>query len=227
MNSNGIKHLLIALENVLDFTENKNKFFASWGTTDEEFQTAIIDAITLSKLDLDQIARLSVLGKFYKCDLVRDRLHEIVKDDIGHTYLQRCIAIAPIWFEDKTQEIYEALSSDDKINLCRPWMYPIIKTCKSEVFPRIALAHLIASAAGHNLEMLLSVIEEIRIFCEVPADRVYASYINSLDNTHKLDTLLIVTRLSPTVLGFVSNDLEEFTNFVNSFTYVDYTNKEQ
>lgn len=207
-----LKNLSIALDNIIDFSNNPESFLQAWGMTTREFQECVKYAIQYESLDLEDTARLSVLGKLYNFNFIADEMRGIALDPV-YTTKQRSIALATIWFNEGTQAIYDSLEVAEKIELCRPWLFPMIKTCKIESFPRVALNQLLTNTPMENLPELVFIIEEIRLFCNVDADRVYTSYINSLTDLNRFDTLLICTGLTPFEMGY--NVQRANSNFID------------
>ncbi len=215
---NHLKNLSIALDNIIDFSNNPDSFLQAWGMTTREFQESVKYAIEYESLDLEDTARLSVLGKLYDFNFIADEMRGIALDPVYSTK-QRSIALAAIWFKEGTQTIYDSLEVAEKIELCRPWLFPMIKTCKIESFPRVAINQLLTNTPEENFPDLVFIMEEIRLFCKVDADRVYMSYINSLTSRSKFDTLLLCTGLIPSDLGY--NSLRANGNFLDAEkTYV-------
>lgn len=211
-NLKNLKNLSIALDNIVDFSDNPDSFLQAWGMTAREFQECVKYAIQYESLDLEDTARLSVLGKLYDFNFIADEMRCISLDST-YTSKQRSIALASIWFKEGTQTIYDSLNVSEKIELCRPWLFPMIKTCRLENFPRVAINQLLTNTPMENLSDLVFIMEEIRLFCKVDADRVYMSYINSLTDLRRFDTLLICTGLTPFEMGY--NVQRSDSNFID------------
>lgn len=200
-----ISQFTIALDNILEFTSNPESFLVAWGMTEAEFQECVKYGVEFESFDLEDIARISVLGKLYNFDLIAKDMYDVVLNT-AYTAKQRSIALASIWFRDGTQSLYDSLSIDDKIKLCSPWLYPVIKTSKTGEFPRVALSQLLSSTPIESLQGLILVMEEIRTFCKVEPTYVYSSYINGMITKEMFDIVLVSTGLTPIDLGYkVSN----------------------
>ncbi len=200
-----ISQFTIALDNILEFASNPESFLVAWGMTDAEFQECVKYGVEYESFDLEDIARISVLGKLYNFDLIAKDMHEAVLNT-SYTYKQRSIALASIWFREGTQSLYDSLDIDDKIKLCSPWLYPVIKTSKTGEFPRVAISQLLSSTPIASLQSLVLIMEEIRTFCKVDPIHVYSSYINGMITKEMFDTVLVSTGLTPIDLGYnVSN----------------------
>ena len=130
--------------------------------------------------------QLSPLFKVLGVDGIEERVLSLFKHTQFIPLKEQLLAM--IFHSESGLELFENLSDQERVELCGPWMRPMVMLSKSQSFPRYALCALYTSTPQEQQPYLLEKIEHFRARQRLNPCFVYEILIKQgLSPLHSMD----------------------------------------